>query len=237
MRPRLTFSNVVSVIALFVALGGGAYAAVKLKPNQVKSKNIAPNAVQGVDANESSFGTVPRASQADQATNATNAVNAANAATLDGFGAGEFQAGDGADGALAGFVDSGSTGGIAFFDGAVGVACDATPELLYVDFGPDPFTTDLWVNGAHEEIPDEGSSTPVPLTAAGDTAQVHVWGAVVAHVVASVFWDAGATNCRVAFTVQQNLASPGGTSATARSHGGLGRGGLPDGWVKPSPHP
>jgi hypothetical protein len=30
MRQRLTFANVTSVIALFVALGGSSYAAVKI---------------------------------------------------------------------------------------------------------------------------------------------------------------------------------------------------------------
>lgn len=38
---------VVACLALFVALGGGAYAAVKLKPNQVKAKNISSGAVTG----------------------------------------------------------------------------------------------------------------------------------------------------------------------------------------------
>lgn len=38
---------VVACLALFVALGSGAYAAVKLKPNSVKAKNIKANAVTG----------------------------------------------------------------------------------------------------------------------------------------------------------------------------------------------
>ena len=37
---------VISVLALFVALGGGAYAAVKLGKNSVKAKQIAPKAVK-----------------------------------------------------------------------------------------------------------------------------------------------------------------------------------------------
>jgi hypothetical protein len=40
------FANVVSVIALFVALSGGAYAAIKLPANSVKAKNIKAGAVK-----------------------------------------------------------------------------------------------------------------------------------------------------------------------------------------------
>lgn len=47
LRARLSFANVVSVIALFVALGGTSIAAVTLARNSVKSRNIAPNAVTG----------------------------------------------------------------------------------------------------------------------------------------------------------------------------------------------
>jgi hypothetical protein len=55
LRSRLTFANVVSLIALFVALGGGAYAAgvlppdsvgrTQLRSNAVTSSKIAPNSV------------------------------------------------------------------------------------------------------------------------------------------------------------------------------------------------
>lgn len=45
MRPRLTFANVISCLALFVALGSGAYAATQLPKNSVGSKQIKKNAV------------------------------------------------------------------------------------------------------------------------------------------------------------------------------------------------
>jgi hypothetical protein len=44
-RNHLSFANVISVIALFVALGGASYAAVSLPKNSVKAKQIAKNAV------------------------------------------------------------------------------------------------------------------------------------------------------------------------------------------------
>ena len=45
LKRHLTAANVLSCMALFIALGGTAYAAVKLKPNQVKAVNIARQAV------------------------------------------------------------------------------------------------------------------------------------------------------------------------------------------------
>jgi hypothetical protein len=63
-RPRLTFANVVSVIALFLALGGGAYAAFHLPKNSVRSKNIVNGQVLGKDVKEATLGVVPRATDA-----------------------------------------------------------------------------------------------------------------------------------------------------------------------------
>ncbi len=45
LKRHLTVANVLSCTALFVALGGSAYAATKLSANQVKSYNIAKQAV------------------------------------------------------------------------------------------------------------------------------------------------------------------------------------------------
>lgn len=43
IRPKLTYSNVIATIALFLALGGSAWAAIG--KNSVKTRNIAPGAV------------------------------------------------------------------------------------------------------------------------------------------------------------------------------------------------
>ena len=40
LRQRLTFANVVSCIALFVALGGVSYAATQLPKNSVGAKQL-----------------------------------------------------------------------------------------------------------------------------------------------------------------------------------------------------
>jgi hypothetical protein len=49
LRRHFTFANTVSVIALFVALGGGAYAAFNLPPDSVRSKNIVNGQVRTPD--------------------------------------------------------------------------------------------------------------------------------------------------------------------------------------------
>ena len=46
MRIRLSYANVMATVAVFIALGGGAYAALSLPAGSVKSKQIAKNAVR-----------------------------------------------------------------------------------------------------------------------------------------------------------------------------------------------
>ena len=47
MRPKLTYANVMATIAVFIALGGASYAALKLPKNSVGAKQIKDNAVNG----------------------------------------------------------------------------------------------------------------------------------------------------------------------------------------------
>ena len=81
LRQRLTYANVMSTVAVFVALGGSSYAAL-----QIDSGDIANNSVRGIDVrnrslgerelkrnalggrsiNESRLGRVPRARNADR---------------------------------------------------------------------------------------------------------------------------------------------------------------------------
>lgn len=84
---------VISILALFVALGGSAYAAskvgtknikknaitaAKIKKNAVTTAKVKNNAITGAKVNEGSLGAVPRALRADSADSATNALNATN---------------------------------------------------------------------------------------------------------------------------------------------------------------
>jgi hypothetical protein len=106
IRKRLTYANVMSSIAVFLLLGGGAaFAAGKLAKNSVGSKQIKKNAVtsakikknavttskikngavSGAKINLGTLGTVPNATHAGTADNATNANNAGNANTVGGL--------------------------------------------------------------------------------------------------------------------------------------------------------
>jgi hypothetical protein len=99
MRPKLTYANVMATIAVFIALGGASYAAMKLPKNSVGAKQLKKNAVTtakvkneaitaakvkkgtltGAQISASTLGTVP------------NAGNAGNADSLGGVAAGGYQ--------------------------------------------------------------------------------------------------------------------------------------------------
>jgi hypothetical protein len=108
LRPKFTFANVVATLALFIALGGASYAALKLPKNSVGAKQLKKNAVTeakiknesvsaakvkkgtltGAQINASTLGLVPgaaHATSADQATNASQATSAANGAVRIDF--------------------------------------------------------------------------------------------------------------------------------------------------------
>jgi hypothetical protein len=90
LRP--TPALVVAFVALFAAMGGFGYAAVKMKPNSVKTKNIKSGAVTTDKLADGSV-TTPKFSADAVAPNATYAANAANAAQLGGVAPGHCQLG------------------------------------------------------------------------------------------------------------------------------------------------
>ncbi len=89
IRTRLTYANVMSSIAVFLVLGGAAFAATQLPKNSVGTKQLKKNAVNsakvknnsltGADIKLSSLGTVPSATNATHATSADSATNASSA--------------------------------------------------------------------------------------------------------------------------------------------------------------
>ncbi len=101
IRPKLTYANVMATIAVFIALGGASYAAIKLPKNSVGSKQLKKNSVTGAkvkdrsltgaDINASNLGVVPSAQAAAHADSATSAAfadkagQAANATTAAGL--------------------------------------------------------------------------------------------------------------------------------------------------------
>jgi hypothetical protein len=92
IRSKITYANIVATLALFIALGGVSYAAVKLPANSVGEKQIKKNAVtgkkikknaitgdkikpgtiKGTDISLASLGKVPSAASADVAASAGN---------------------------------------------------------------------------------------------------------------------------------------------------------------------
>jgi hypothetical protein len=70
IRRRLTYANVMSTLAVFVALGGSSYAAYTINGNIIKNRSIAgrklhSNTLTGRQIKESRLGRVPRAHRAD----------------------------------------------------------------------------------------------------------------------------------------------------------------------------
>jgi cytoskeletal protein RodZ len=83
---------VISLLALFVALGGTSYAAITLPKNSVGAKQLKKNAVTGAKIKNGAVTaskintkglTVPDAFRATSADSATNATNATHATTAD----------------------------------------------------------------------------------------------------------------------------------------------------------
>ena len=66
LRPRITYANVVATLALFLALGGSAYAVSKITGANVKdrsltSRDLKSNSANGRVVNEKTLAAVPRA--------------------------------------------------------------------------------------------------------------------------------------------------------------------------------
>jgi hypothetical protein len=71
LRRRLTFAHVVSLVALFVALGGTSWAALRISGSQIKNRSVSGaklkrNTLGGATIKESRLGKVPRARRADR---------------------------------------------------------------------------------------------------------------------------------------------------------------------------
>jgi hypothetical protein len=138
LRPRATFANVTATLALFVALGGGAYAATalpadsvgfrQLKHDAVVTAKIKNDSVTGADINESSLSQVRSAAVADSTS------YAAAAAALDKVtyktAAGSAPASSAANAATA-TCDSGEHvigGGVKLDSAGLGVVNDSYPD-------------------------------------------------------------------------------------------------------------
>jgi hypothetical protein len=77
-RPRLSYANVASTLALVLALGGVSYAAVTINGKNIKNRTVGAakikkNSLTGTEINKVKLGKVPSAAIADNAGHATNA--------------------------------------------------------------------------------------------------------------------------------------------------------------------
>jgi hypothetical protein len=83
VRKHLTYANVMATIAVFIALGGGTYAATHVGKNSVGTRQLRNDAVNGTkvqdgsltgaDVNASTLGKVPSSARADTAGTASAA--------------------------------------------------------------------------------------------------------------------------------------------------------------------
>ena len=90
-RPRISYANVASTLALVLALGGTSYAVTKFNVKSIKNRSIPAtkikkNSLTGTEINEAKLGKVPLAALADNATHAINADNATNAGNANTVG-------------------------------------------------------------------------------------------------------------------------------------------------------
>lgn len=84
-RSRFTSAHAISLVALFVALGGTVYAATKLDGRVIKKGSIPANrlkadSITGAQVNEGALDTVPSATRATEANEALEAGRATEAA-------------------------------------------------------------------------------------------------------------------------------------------------------------
>lgn len=110
LRQRLTYANVMSSIAVVLAIGGGtAYAATTINGHNIKNhtitgKKLVNNTLTGKQIKESALGQVPSAKHAQTAGTATTATTASTATSLHILPSGHSESGTWAgDGGLNGY--------------------------------------------------------------------------------------------------------------------------------------
>ena len=71
LRQRLTYANVMSTVAVFIALGGSSYAALTISGSSITNRSIPAkklkrNSITAKEVRESRLSRVPRAKRADR---------------------------------------------------------------------------------------------------------------------------------------------------------------------------
>jgi hypothetical protein len=206
---------VVSLIALFVALGGTSIAVSNIKAKSVGTKQLKNDAVTGKKADESSFDTVPKAK---------DSLNADNADSLGGFSDADFVLGSGSQFGFAGTLGNLLSDGLTFRDNTdkLIVTCLGTPSLTWQadrdDSGSPP--TDIFSEFGHTVVADGAANTNIGGLSNGSH-DVEVWTGddLVLSARIGVSRDpSGDCQLSVFANVQPNAAS--GTSSGDRAQVG-----------------
>jgi hypothetical protein len=193
MRIRLqksfTYSNVMATVAVFLALGGGAYAAFKLPANSVGKRelkngavtarklargavtasNVAPNSLTGRQINAASLGTVPEAS------------HAANSDRLGGSPGAAFQTRvTGSCGANSSIAQINADGGVAcghvqFYSNRIVAPLNSGDTFLTIPGIAHLTVLNCQAGGANAQLLDDAPGT-TDLWEAGDTSYLAPWG-------------------------------------------------------------
>jgi hypothetical protein len=211
---------VISIIALFVALGGTSIAAFKLAKNSVGTNQVKNDSLTGTDLNESTFGKVPSAVTADRAGDAIHAATADNADTLSGD-PGPFVLGAGLQFAVADELDptpaAHDQNGIAIpGEGTLLLTCSPSPALTWDDQTGGP--TDIWLSNPSAPPSHLTASTiattPLDSNMQGRTQDVEIWDGndVVFSFRVSAFYTG--TKCEI--SMFSNI-EPNGLSTAAAS--------------------
>jgi hypothetical protein len=227
VRRHLSFANVASATALFLAIGGGTTAiALKgrntvdsgdIKRGAVHTSDLHRNAVTGPKVNESTLAQVPEAENAD---------------LLDNLDSSFFQAGNGIDGAIAGAIDDDGLGygEVDLGSATIRIGCAEPPTTVaiavYDDAGgvqPSPEApTDVWIAGSHAALDSDGDLFSQPgIDPEQSTTTVEIWSAddVVTRADVNLAWDAANDRCTVAIPLTQNLPGNGASSSAASKRG------------------
>lgn len=185
IRKRLTYSNVMSSIAVFLVLGGATAFAAGLAKNSVGSKQLKKNAVTsakiknnavttakikngaitGAKVNAGSLGTVPNATHA---TSADSAGSAGNANTVGGLRIVKFS--------LNGGSDIGKTEILNLNGLQLQASCTAGSETLTATTTTSDSEISAWANDAsggsstseYEDEFDPGDTVTLPLPSNSD---------------------------------------------------------------------
>jgi hypothetical protein len=207
MRKRLSFSNVASALALFLAVGGGSAFALAgsntvdsgdIRDGQVKTRDIANNAVT-----------------TKKIKNAPSGSDAVNADKIDGVSSEDLQFGDGITRAFGriSIPNGNSTTVVNLAGGDLRFTCGASPGLAYEDVASNPtFVTDLWFSGDlnpagtlnhYRGVSDAGSLQLVPTDPNG-TASIQTYAEAINWVRFSWHRDTTTSECTISASLSIN---------------------------------